>query len=129
MRKYLYKEDEILETKIVINVIPNYPDYCVSRKGTVFRITEEGLRPLKQDISNGTARVRLNGHNISVARLVAEAYVPKTNKHRNLIFHIDGDKFNNNASNLCWMTASEVQQWSRYQVSYRLLNLPHGVRI
>lgn len=117
-----------MEMRIEIQVIPNYPDYCVSKKGTVFRITDEGLRPLKQDSSNGTARVRLNGHNLSVARLVAEAYVPKTSNRRTLIFHIDGDKFNNNASNLCWMTASEVQQWSRYQLSYRLAKLPHGVR-
>lgn len=111
-----------------LQVIQGHEDYCVSKKGNVFRITDEGLRPLTPDTSNGSARVRLNGKTFSIARLVAEAFIPKSNKHRNLIFHIDGNRMNNDASNLCWMTASEIQIWSGYLISYRIQKLPHGVR-
>lgn len=109
-------------------VVDGHTDYCVDRAGIVYRFTPDGLRPVMQDNSNGSSRVRLNGKNCTVARLVAEAFCRRYRPEQDLVFHIDGDKQNNAADNLCWMTASEVQQWSQYIISYRISQLPHGVR-
>ena len=53
-------------------------------------------------LSNGIDRRR--GH--SVHRLVAEAFIPLVDS-RNEVNHIDGDRRNNHASNLEWVTRSE----------------------
>ena len=41
--------------------------------------------------------------NTYVHRLVAEAFCPKI-PEENIIHHIDGNKYNNNANNLMWTT-------------------------
>lgn len=109
-------------------VIDDHPDYCVSRDGNVYRFTKDGLRLIVQDQSTGACRVKLNHKNYRVSRLVAEAFCRRYRPEQNLVFHIDGDYQNNCAENLCWMTASEVQQWNQYIISYRIEKLPPGVR-
>jgi len=44
-----------------------------------------------------------------VHQLVADAFVPNP-EGKKLVRHIDGNKQNNNASNLRWLTASEMMQ-------------------
>jgi len=50
--------------------------------------------------------VRLdNKHFYKVHRLVAEAFIPNPHSEINtVVHHIDGNPFNNNASNLMWCT-------------------------
>jgi hypothetical protein len=48
-------------------------------------------------------------HNAKVHRLVASAFIPMR-ENANEVNHIDGDKLNNNVSNLEWVTASENQK-------------------
>ena len=43
-------------------------------------------------------------------RLVAQAYIPNNDKNKNQINHIDGNKLNNTAENLEWVTQSENQR-------------------
>ena len=43
-------------------------------------------------------------------RLVALAFLPQTDKKKNQINHIDGDKLNNNLDNLEWVSQKENQQ-------------------
>ena len=109
-------------------IIQGHPNYCVSDEGKIYRLAKDELKEIKPDLSNGHSRIRIDHKNIQIARLVAEAFCPNTEEDRNYIFHIDGDKFNNRADNLCWMTMSEIQMWSTYTIPYRMSKLPHGVR-
>ena len=74
-----------------------------------FRIFKE--RPLKPFLSHGYWKVVLTRDSIShqkfVHRLVAEAFVPNKDDHKNQVNHIDGNKTNNFVSNLEWCTNQE----------------------
>jgi len=83
-------------------------------------VTDQGVvysrlgRRLKQHVSNsGYARVELfsngSGRKFSVHRLVATAFVPNPH-NKPQVNHIDGNKLNNAASNLEWVTQSENQK-------------------
>ena len=86
--------------------------YSVSEDGVVFSL-RKGMRPLLPHMKKcGYAYVGLRqGAGIKpsyrrVHRLVAEAFID--NPHgKPQVNHIDGDKHNNVASNLEWVTASE----------------------
>lgn len=49
----------------------------------------------------GYRRVRLQGKTFKVHRLVADAFLPNPD-HLPYVLHLDGDRTNNNVSNLCW---------------------------
>lgn len=100
--------------------IPKHENYLISEDGIVYRLKGEQISEIKPDCSNGYARVKLDGENNYIHKLVAESFIRQPNPEKNRVFHIDGDKFNNHRTNLCWMTMGEVQQWSRYLVSYRI---------
>lgn len=80
----------------------------VSDTGTVFYDGEYGKFEYTPSINNcGYNRVAINVYGKQkrklVHRLVAEAFIPKRRK-RKLVNHIDGNKLNNNVSNLEWVT-------------------------
>lgn len=96
--------------------IDNLP-YLVSDEGDVYSIrSRKMLKPIKTNC--GYLQVRLwdnyKVYNKSVHRCVAEAFIDNpSNKEQ--VNHKDGDKTNNRADNLEWVTRSE-NQLHRYNV-------------
>ena len=91
-------------------------NYEVSDKGNIKSVNYRGTGKSairKQSISkNGYMRVILsdNGKNKTyfVHRLVAAAFIPNP-ENKPCIDHIDGDRANNHADNLRWVTVKENQ--------------------
>lgn len=82
--------------------------YLISNRGEIKNVNTNMIR--KPNIVNGYLRVRLtiNGKRIgySIHRLVAETFID--NPHNlPVVNHIDGNKLNNNVTNLEWCTHSE----------------------
>jgi|DEB0MinimDraft_4_1074332.scaffolds.fasta_scaffold67134_2 hypothetical protein len=88
--------------------IEEFPKYEVSSQGKVRNIKTG--RVLKTSLNNkGYKQVNL-GKSLLVHRLVCLTFLPNKSETVN---HIDGDKFNNNVSNLEWCTNeyNQKQAW------------------
>ena len=97
--------------------ILGYPDYMVSNKGRIrsyakrykswyirrLYANESCNNRLYVILSNGTDRQRT----LSVARIVAHAFVEGFSDTRNTVNHIDGNVQNNDAANLEWVSQEE----------------------
>lgn len=97
--------------KTCLNLDYPFENYQVSMDGQVFN--SDGIS-LKHHINrDGYSMVFLYGHgvtkNCSVHRLVASAFIPNP-EHKKTVNHIDGNKQNNNVSDLEWATYSEQQK-------------------
>ncbi len=99
----------------------------VSKKRRYFLVEWPG-RILAQKTSNsGYQETNLNGEMVIVHRLVATAFVPR--HHDGLeVHHIDGDKQNNFAGNLEWVThAANMARDTPKQRAYRERNKRQSV--
>lgn len=87
--------------------VPGYPDYEVSSSGEIFSSKRGDRVKLSPSTSTGYEKVMLsNGKekvNYQVHRLVAELYI-KNPKKLEIVNHIDGNKLNNDISNLEWVS-------------------------
>lgn len=83
--------------------------YLISNKGRVFSKTSN--RMLKGGFSHGYPYIKMckKGTEKSerIHRLVAMAFIPRTNKNKKEVNHKDCDKTNNNVENLEWVTRRE----------------------
>lgn len=82
-------------------------EYFVTEDGKVFRngrelkqsINDKGYYTLKLSFGKTTKKIRIN-------QLVAELYIPNP-ENKPEVNHLNGDKSNNNVSNLQWNTHKE----------------------
>lgn len=102
-------------TEELFAIVPGYNDrYLVSNRGRVISLNS-GSEMAQYVQKNGYAAVKLRTHNAKrtflVHRLVASAFVPNPNGLAE-VNHIDGDKLNNSAENLEWVTHSQNMKHS-----------------
>lgn len=91
-----------------VAVIPGHSQYLVYDNGQIFSIRSG--RFLTQFVTGKNHfAVQLDGENVYVHRLVAEAFIPNPNGY-DCVHHIDGNPENNDVSNLMWIARSDHQR-------------------
>lgn len=102
-------KDEIIDmNQIDGKVIPEYPNYIVTKEGKIYSVNKKGyMRFTERDnfyvviLKNNNVKL-----NISVHVLVAKLFIPNP-ENKPYVHHINRDKKDNRVENLCWSTASE----------------------
>lgn len=85
-------------------------EYIIFETGKIYNIIKERVITPKTGNNQHVVTLQLFGKNttINVGRLVAEAFVDKPDTDKSLVvIHKDGDNFNNNYTNLMWITREE----------------------
>jgi len=94
--------------------IEGWEDYSITENGQVFSHRNNKWLKLQVKAKNYFG-IQLNKNGIAkeflVHRLVAQAFIPNP-EGKPEVNHIDGNKQNNNISNLEWVTSSENQKHS-----------------
>ena len=85
-------------------------DYYVTSDGQVISLCQKNPKVLKQNVDGyGYQQLNINGKTTKVHRLVAIYFIPNP-ENKPTVNHIDGNKLNNDISNLEWATSSEQMQ-------------------
>lgn len=81
-----------------------YPNYHVSSLGNIKNIKSGVIR--KQIVSSRYKRININGNSVLIHREVAREFCEGYSEDK-FVNHLDGNKLNNRALNLEWVTASQ----------------------
>ena len=81
-------------------------NYFISSKGRVLSLCNSIPRVLKAFMCNGYLCVSICGHDRSINRLVANAFIPNPDG-KPIAHHKNHDKTKNTVANLAWATHSE----------------------
>lgn len=100
--------------------VPGFDIYEVNERGVIRKITtKRALKPYKTKF--GYYRVTLykqgKRHRLHVHQVVAMTFIPNPDGKKQ-VNHIDGDKTNNNVSNLEWVTPQENIRHARDVLGY-----------
>lgn len=83
-----------------------YENYLINKNGDIYSIKNKRL--LKKTCNpNGYIYYNLNNKSILAHRIVAFTFIENTDKSKDQVNHIDGDKTNNRVENLEWVTSKE----------------------
>lgn len=104
--------------------IDNSNGYQISNLGNI-KSNNQIIKQRKNKSGYLYAMIVLNNKRkfVRVHRLVAQAFIPNIN-NKPYVNHIDGNKTNNNASNLEWVTPKENTKHAQ-----NVLNIPFGENI
>lgn len=96
--------------------IAGYEEYSIDTNGVVFR--KDG-KPLKYSLNHsGYCIINLFSNHLrkgfAIHTLVAKNFIPNDDVLKTQVNHIDGNKQNNHAENLEWVTPKENTQHSIY---------------
>lgn len=96
--------------------ILGYEGYYISNMGRVKRHAKKYNRDIllvqQKNCRSGRLYVKIHDKGLSVARLVGFAFVEGYSDKKNTIDHIDGNKENNKANNLQWVSQSKNNELS-----------------
>jgi len=103
------KTDNTEIDAIEMKIIPDFPNYMVSKKGDVYNVRNKRIiKPILN--KNGYVYVTLcvsgKKKNRYIHTLVAKCFIDNP-ENKLFVNHIDGNKTNNNIDNLEWCTQSE----------------------
>lgn len=77
--------------------------YFISNRGKVYSFCGNDFLILTPELSTGYERVKINGKNKLIHRLVAEAFIPNP-ENKAEVHHKDKNPRNNSVNNLVWLT-------------------------
>ena len=99
--------------------IYGFPDYYVTSDGNIWsNKSHKLLIPTPNSTGYLTVSLQANGKQFTkkLHRLVAEAFVPNDDPaHKTTVDHIDGDKTNNRADNLQWLSRAANIRKNQYR--------------
>lgn len=103
------EEDEFVDIKL-----EGCEGYQVNRRGVIRRTKTKRERKLEK-INSGYLRVNIHKKHIRVHRIVASTFIKKTNPAYCEVNHIDGDRTNNNVTNLQWCNSKFNNNENKYK--------------
>ncbi len=111
MEEEVKKDEWWLNTEIVV---PLFKKYLVSEGGKVFTIKNGARKYITGTLSDGYMRISImtdqGPRKFYVHKLVAQMFIPNTDKSKRKVIHLDHAKTNNEASNLKWVTDMEAME-------------------
>lgn len=94
-----------------MSIVKNFPNYFISRDGIVTNIKTKRVLKLSKNKVNGYTMLTLSekgkSHPTTLHRLLAEHFIYNSNPDKlRVVDHINGDRLDNDLTNLRWTTPS-----------------------
>lgn len=121
--KYLTNDKLIYLPDLIhnpIKEIDGHPTYGADYEGNIYHTVNDHLKLIRPFSKGNYMAVKLDNETCSVAQIIARLYITNIDPSRYKVFHIDGQIINNKASNLAWVTPSEVDMLTYMEIEQRI---------